>query len=641
MRPGRRSRLSNVVRLEKARDEARALYPAWPETAEALRVWLDRDARALRDALPELRATVAVLKERALPRTEEEAEAERRAHPRAAELATMAGRLGMLERAKAVRSGAAKPPVFELRDTDLPSTARELNGLAWPLVDPGRKTYGREAEGLALARRAVARAVADGIPSSPMRDSLAWALFAVGLDEEAVAQSEAALAAAPENQRALFEKALVNLRNAVAWVSGPEGRANIAGLAAQVRKLREEVNARKTWRFADEADAFLHATLGEVIAGIEAFEREEAADVGRRLKWAERVEELTITRHAKQWEVARKAIRKADGKTASRLYAAVPLDLEPQIGLVPIGMNRRTGLWEFYHLRSAWDPDRHPDPADIEIAGFAADGRIDMEGRGVVFVLLPGGRFTMGAQRGDPAAPHYDPAAEDEEAPVTEVELAPFFLSRYEMTQGQWSRLTGGGAPSWYIVGNGYHGIPVPIADHHPVEQVDWGMCAELMRQQGLALPTEAQWEYGCRAGTSTPWSTGRVVESLHGFANVLDRTGQSVEPVWPGGEAFDDGFKGPAPVGNYAANAFGLHDMHGNVWEWCRDWFGLYSTPTRGGDGLREPAQHEDIRASRGGSYQQAAFMARSAFRAYRAPNARSPVVGFRAARRIDSRSR
>jgi formylglycine-generating enzyme required for sulfatase activity len=89
------------------------------------------------------------------------------------------------------------------------------------------------------------------------------------------------------------------------------------------------------------------------------------------------------------------------------------------------------------------------------------------------------------------------------------------------------------------------------------------------------------------------------------------------VPPEWPGGESFDDGVKGPSPVGTCAANAFGLFDTHGNAWEWCRDWFGLYKVPARPGDGLREPEFHEDIRASRGGSYQEPARLTRSACRA------------------------
>ncbi|MCA8974663.1 MAG: SUMF1/EgtB/PvdO family nonheme iron enzyme, partial [Planctomycetes bacterium] len=93
---------------------------------------------------------------------------------------------------------------------------------------------------------------------------------------------------------------------------------------------------------------------------------------------------------------------------------------------------------------------------------------------------------------------------------------------------------------------------------------------------------------------------------------------------------------KGPAPVGTFAPNAFGLHDVHGNQWEWCQDWFGRYDYAPRAGDGRREPELHEIIRASRGGGHQDHAALARSAYRAYRAPNTRSQNLGLRPARPV-----
>src|SRR5262249_31773721 len=156
-----------------------------------------------------------------------------------------------------------------------------------------------------------------------------------------------------------------------------------------------------------------------------------------------------------------------------------------------------TKLWEFYELRSAWDGVR--DPAAIAIPRPADDGSIEVTGdTGIVFVLLPGGRFTMGAQRRDPDGPDFDPQAEDGETPH-EITLAPFFLARHELTQAQWARLWSGDPalrwPSFYRVGADYHGIG-KVQAHHPVENVSWEMCDLLLRRSGLLFPTEAQWEY-------------------------------------------------------------------------------------------------------------------------------------------------
>ncbi|MCA8964280.1 MAG: SUMF1/EgtB/PvdO family nonheme iron enzyme, partial [Planctomycetes bacterium] len=634
------NRLSQFVRLEAAKSSAADLFPAWPEQIAAMREWQEKQARPLREALPGLKDTLQQLEHRALP---EQAAgvakapqlAAQRAE-RAAELARMTAKLACWRKAAAVRAGEAKVEEVDLTGGQLPDSTLELNKLAWSLVRPDREDYGREAEGLMIARRALARTEDGDLLRSTVLDTLAWACVAVGLDDEAIAHSEAALAGAPEAERGAYQGMLNRVREQVRNFQIAGFAGVVDDLARNTEELRREVERRATWAFDDDGDTFLHGTLERLIADVQAFLGDEVVDVDRRLSWAERVRELTITRHAARWQEAREAIAKADGTTASTLYAAVPIDLQPQMGLIPLGMNPTTKLWEFYHLRSAWDPAEHADPADVEIPQYRGKAQFDMNGRGLVFVLLPGGTFDMGAQDEDPALPNYDPKADQDEMPVTEVTLDPFFLSKYEMTQGQWARLTNGEWPSWYIVGNGYTGIPVVIMDSHPVEQVDWAMCAELMRRHAMVLPTEAQWEYGCRAGTQWPWSTGPELASLEGYCNVLDQTGSKVEPVWVGGEAWDDGYKGPSPVGTYLPNPFGFYDMHGNMWEWCQDWFGRYTEPVRAGDGLREPEFYEIIRGSRGGGHQSTGAEARSAFRAYRAPNTQVQNQSLRPARRL-----
>jgi formylglycine-generating enzyme required for sulfatase activity len=246
-------------------------------------------------------------------------------------------------------------------------------------------------------------------------------------------------------------------------------------------------------------------------------------------------------------------------------------------------------------------------------------------------VLLPGGRFLLGAQRTDPAAPNYDPKAQDDEAPVNEVELDPFFLSKYEMTQAQWLRATGAN-PSKY--GPDSHGKAYARSLLHPVELVSWNDCMRTMQHLALTLPTEAQWEYAARGGTSSPWWTGDERESLRGAVNIADaaaaRAGADWASLadWPGN---DDGFALHAPVGSLAANPFGLHDVLGNVYEWCRDMNGPYDDGRRAGDGEAPPT--DPLPAMRGGCYELSATEARVSARGLGPPDFTAPLIGLRPA--------
>ena len=152
--------------------------------------------------------------------------------------------------------------------------------------------------------------------------------------------------------------------------------------------------------------------------------------------------------------------------------------------------------------------------------------------------------------------PNYDPERSNDETPH-QVQLTPYFLSKYEMTQGQWLRLTGKN-PSRTA---GENNLALPV------EQVSWFDCEEWMRLRSLSLPTEAQWEVGCRAGTTTPWWTGSDENELKAKENV--------------------GSNKLAAVGSKHPNPFGLCDTHGNLWEWCREQ-GWSDQSPREGDGFR-----------------------------------------------------
>ena len=353
----------------------------------------------------------------------------------------------------------------------------------------------------------------------------------------------------------------------------------------------------------DDTESFLNGVLQTQTEELRAFLGPAFARAEVALTWAELVREVTTVAHADMWEEARLAILEADGIAASKLYAAVPIDLQPQMGLVPIGMNPVTELWEFYHLRSAWDPASEMQPTEIPIPGHDDYGSITVtEETGIVFVLIPGGRF--------------EPLEFPHAKPPPPGDLEPYFLARHELTQGQWGRLSERPNPSWIKAGT--RKVSGPLATlAHPVENPSFTECEQLLVEQGLVVPTQAQWEYACRAGTTTRWFTGDLPESLLGYANVLDKAAWENRLSWGPGESFDDGHNGTAPVGSFLPNKFGLYDMHGNVEEFCRD--------------------HADLRiALRGGSFHHKAYRAASAYTFRNKAELFDFFIGVRAARAI-----
>jgi len=156
------------------------------------------------------------------------------------------------------------------------------------------------------------------------------------------------------------------------------------------------------------------------------------------------------------------------------------------------------------------------------------------------------------------------------------------------------------------------------------VSTVSWFDAIAVLGRHGLDLPTEAQWEYACRAGTSTPWATGADSASLAGFANV--RIPQLETML----------LTEKAPIGSFRPNAFGIHDQHGNLFEWCRDGYtgaADYSVTPDESTG-EHVVSSATLRAFRGGCYRDEANLARSAFRLGKDPNSRVPTIGIRARR-------
>ncbi len=620
-------RLSAIVRYERAVRAEQSLYPAWPTRVQAIELWLSTECEPLLAMRPEIERTIETLRESALPQTDEQRHRDRRAHPRHQEWLLAGKRLASLRYAQTLRTGDPLPSVELTLDQQALEPAA-LNSLAWERVAPERDIWGEEALGLAAARLA-AEKVASGPDRAHYLDTLAWALLANGQDESALRTSADALAAATAEEKSEYQDYLLAITDSVK--RAPE---ILAELEDTYSGLGEEVAQRRTWTFPSELEStwFLHDGLVSLMGKLDRLAEEQAVEVAQRLYWAQVIQQLTLAHPNARvtWPAVREAIATSDR------YAGQSLQLpdEQVIGLVPLGANPATGYFEFYHLRSAWDGAS--DPVDIPIPAHRPDGSIDVTGEtGVVFVLLPGGTVTLGAQDADEDAPHYDPGHQSDET-VHVVKLSPFFLARHEMTQGQWSRLSSGDEslrqPSLYRAGQNSGGVQ-SITLANPVEQVDWTMCSRLLTEHGLSLPTEAQWEYGCRGGTTTPWFCSAA--ELRKYGNVADATAKRAGWQWTC-EDWVDGYVVHAPVGAFLPNTFGLHDLHGNVFEWCRDAYGAYGNEF-GIDGLRLSTGSSASRVHRGGSYVMKASEARSAARRSSPPHFRNRDLGMRAARRLD----
>jgi serine/threonine protein kinase/formylglycine-generating enzyme required for sulfatase activity len=413
-----------------------------------------------------------------------------------------------------------------------------------------------------------------------------------------------------------------------------QAEATLATERADLATLDGSIDRRRTYRFADTEDTWWHDQLQKLITEIEAFTDPETGlidgrsaahgwGVARRLALAATIEERTVT-GADARERWGSAIASIGDVTQCPSYEG--LALTPQLGLLPIGRDPDSGLWEFWHVMSGDEPVR------------GDDGRLVLtEESGLVLVLIPGGTFWMGA-RNDPGQPHHDPAAQPHEGPVHEVTLSPYLLSKYEMTVGQWERLTGHNPSkfrpenfqrSWSRVGNTWS----PLL---PVESVSFADSMTATRRLGLSLPSEARWEWACRAGTVTAWWSGDERESLRGVANLADSYGKTNGyDLWLNwDEWLDDGYTTPSRVGASKPNPFGLHEVHGNLFEACLDAYdeGFYAA-SPAVDPVNDKPRHPD-RVFRGGSFLYTSRFARSSERFTAAIDFRDRDLGLRPAR-------
>ena len=238
------------------------------------------------------------------------------------------------------------------------------------------------------------------------------------------------------------------------------------------------------------------------------------------------------------------------------------------------------------------EPTKKESSGKEEITDLGKDVKLEM-------ILIPAGKFVMGS-------PESEKGRSKGETQHEVTFTKAFYMGKYEVTQEQWESVMGNN-PSIKTKGA-----------RLPVTNVSWNDCQDFIKKLnaktngGYRLPTEAEWEYACRAGTTTKYSVGDKITPKD--ANYRDsKIGE------------------PVAVGSYKPNAFGLYDMHGNVWEWCEDWYADYQagavTDPKG------PATGER-RVLRGGSFNFYVWNTRSSFRFNLSPTSRYLFYGFRLAR-------
>lgn len=223
---------------------------------------------------------------------------------------------------------------------------------------------------------------------------------------------------------------------------------------------------------------------------------------------------------------------------------------------------------------------------------------------GMKFVWIPPGTFMMGSAK-------TEKERKDDEIQHRVTLTRGYYMGVYTVTQAQWTQIMGKN-PSKFDGAN------------LPVEQVDWNECQEFLKKlreldkKPYRLPTEAQWEYACRAGTTTPFYFGQTLTTDQANFN--------------GKYTYGDGKKGiyrekTMPVGSFPPNAWGLYDMHGNVWQWCQDMFDNYPK-----ESVVDPlGTTGENRVIRGGSWIDNPLECRSAYRGGSKPTLRHSLVGFR----------
>jgi formylglycine-generating enzyme required for sulfatase activity len=234
------------------------------------------------------------------------------------------------------------------------------------------------------------------------------------------------------------------------------------------------------------------------------------------------------------------------------------------------------------------------------------------QGLKLEMVEIPGGNFIMGA-------PPDEVGRRENESPQHQVSVSSFFMGKFSVTQAQWFAVMSG-LPQLH---EAFRGDTLPVVNVWWEQALEF--CRQLAQQSDLPfrLPSEAEWEYACRAGTTTPFHWGRTITT-----EVANYDGTQPYRELPAGEFR----KRLTPVGSLQkANGFGLYDMHGNVWEWCADaWHDDYQSAPRDGTAW-ERGGDQGYRVQRGGSWRDSAVLCRTAHRVGDIAHNSDHIVGLR----------
>ena len=446
----------------------------------------------------------------------------------------------------------------------------------------------------------------------------------VAADEKAKAEEEKRQAeekaarekAEAEAKRLADEKAAREKAEAAAKQPKPQSvdETEVQQQIAELRRLRTLIDIKRTGLreavekvapYRDDADG-LAAHLAAVDAAVKGLENaKDPADVSGAKTLAERLQSAVDTVAVElKWLETNKAARDKAKAIDGKIYTS-PVELkklEKGSRLVSLSASYVAGGKRFRQTLASVDVDwigpKTLALALLEVKEPKAGDVKELElpgGAKMKFVWCPPGSFTMGS-------PRDEDEREDDETQHRVTLTKGFWLGQYEVTQVQWQAVMGGNPSS-------FRGD-----DDRPVERVSWEDCQKfvekcnaVVKNVRFVLPTEAQWEYACRAGSTGPFAgTGNLAEM--GWCS------------YNGGEKTH-------PVGQKKPNAWNLYDMHGNVCEWCADWYGTYEGDSTDPTG---PASGES-RVLRGGGWDNGTRDCRSASRNWFWPGSRYYDIGFR----------
>lgn len=242
------------------------------------------------------------------------------------------------------------------------------------------------------------------------------------------------------------------------------------------------------------------------------------------------------------------------------------------------------------------------------------------EEQGMKFIYIQPGDFMMGS-------PLNEPERKNDETRHRITLTKGFYMQTTEVTQGQWKAVMGKNPSRFNNCG-----------DNCPVEQISWNSVQDFIKKLNeientdkYRLPTESEWEYVCRAGANTPFSSGKCLSRYQANNAVTD-------PL-PGCSKKGEYRGSPGPVASFPPNDWGLYDMHGNVFEWCQDWYEIKYPSEHVTDPPGPPASKGRIgvKARRGGGWNTADKDCRSASRSYASPDSYSSNIGFRLVKSSD----